>query len=522
MTTLAQSRWFWFVFAILTFAVYFSGLGVALVGPDEPRYAQIAREMFDRGDWVTPTLGGFSWFEKPALLYWLQIGSYSIFGVNEFAARLPSAIFGILTIGSLWLIARSVRQSGFPAIVVAVTASTLGLIVFSHGASFDIMVTFPMTAAMVSFFIYDRAKTRPSGNLIERGRPKWHIPPLAAFYFFVGVAVLAKGLIGIVLPYGIVAVYFLMSRRWPNRQLVISLFWGTLVAVVVASTWYLPMYLTHGYAFLDEFFVQHHFQRYTSNKYLHPQPFHFFFWVLPLMTIPWLPFFAAAIIRGLLDLFSRKHAEPESRRSTNEDAEHPESDGPQFPNSLSALLTFSAAWIMVPLIFFSFSGSKLPGYILPSVPPAVLIACVLIADLIARSYIWRYVTQVTALSMLLAVHITISFALPSYADEDSVRSLIEFANLRGFATQKVVAYQFVAHNAEFYAAGRLLRDSDGKQFFVQDNYSFGHVFSQTGGEPFLLLVRANRLEEVENLPDLHTETLAFNGKLFLVSVFPAY
>ncbi len=81
----------WIAFAALTVFVYFFGLTIPFVGPDEARYAQVAREMMDRGDWVTPTLGGFNWFEKPALLYWLEIVSYKAFGVSEFAARLGPA-----------------------------------------------------------------------------------------------------------------------------------------------------------------------------------------------------------------------------------------------------------------------------------------------------------------------------------------------------------------------------------------------------------------------------------------------
>jgi 4-amino-4-deoxy-L-arabinose transferase-like glycosyltransferase len=90
-----SSRRFWLLFAAATAALYLFGLSVPLLGPDEPRYAQVAREMFERGDWVTTTLGGYNWFEKPALLYWLQIAAYNFFGINEFAARLGSALFGL-------------------------------------------------------------------------------------------------------------------------------------------------------------------------------------------------------------------------------------------------------------------------------------------------------------------------------------------------------------------------------------------------------------------------------------------
>src|SRR5688572_22859671 len=101
----------WLLFAAAIVVVFFSGLTMPLVGPDEPRYAQVAREMFERSDWITPTLGGFHWFEKPALLYWLQIFSYNIFGVSEFAARFGSALFGLGTVTSLWILGRHVDRT---------------------------------------------------------------------------------------------------------------------------------------------------------------------------------------------------------------------------------------------------------------------------------------------------------------------------------------------------------------------------------------------------------------------------
>ncbi|MFN2412422.1 MAG: ArnT family glycosyltransferase, partial [Pyrinomonadaceae bacterium] len=270
---------FWMFFAALVIFIYFFGLTIPLVGPDEPRYAQVAREMFERGDWVTPTLGGYNWFEKPPLLYWLQIVSYHVFGVSEFAARFGSAVCGLGTIASLWRLGKTVSAEklrrgdvGFSNYVLLISASTLGLIVFARGASFDIVLTFTMTASLVAFFVYD-ARSR-------RGERQRVLLPLFFFYFFIGVSLLAKGLIGIVFPFAIVALYFLIVRRVPTGRFGGSLIWGTTLAVAVSLLWYLPMYVRHGGEFIDEFFVQHHFTRYTSNKYLHPQPFYFFFWVL--------------------------------------------------------------------------------------------------------------------------------------------------------------------------------------------------------------------------------------------------
>ena len=302
-------KYIWLFFALFVVAVYFLGLNIPLLGPDEPRYSQVAREMFERGDWITPTLGGFNWFEKPALLYWLQIAAYHIFGVSEFAARFGSALFGLGTIASVWVLGRAVERRlpaeyancNFANWLALIAASTIGIIAFSRAASFDIILTFPVTASLAGFFIWELSRDRssvsdPGDNPTISSSPRLLFSlSLGAFYFFIGVALIAKGLVGIVFPLAIVAFYYLLSRKFPPRAFIISLFWGTALALVVASAWYLPMYQRNGWTFIDEFFIQHHFQRYTSNKYLHPQPFYFFFWVLPLMTIPWLPFFIASL-----------------------------------------------------------------------------------------------------------------------------------------------------------------------------------------------------------------------------------
>ncbi len=190
--TLDIPQYAWISLAILTLFVYFYGLSVPFLGPDEARYAQVAREMFESGNWVTPTLGGFHWFEKPALLYWLQIASYAVFGISEFAARVGSALFGLGTIASLWILGRNSNSDNpvrFANYLCLIAASSLGILVFSRGASFDIIITFPLTAALVSFFIYDRRKLAGESKTLL---------PLILFYFFIGLALLAKGLIRIV------------------------------------------------------------------------------------------------------------------------------------------------------------------------------------------------------------------------------------------------------------------------------------------------------------------------------------
>ena len=484
-------NWFWTVFFLLTVFVYLFGLTMPLVGPDEPRYAEVAREMFQRGDWITPTLGGYNWFEKPALLYWFEIVSYHVFGVNEFSARLGSALCGLGTVLSLWLIGRRAFQSIESANWLAMLAgSTIGLIVFSRGASFDIVITFAITASLSGFVIYD---------LTERRRSL----PLFFFYSFVGVALLAKGLIGLVFPFGIVAVYHLFVKQWPDRRLLLSLLWGVPLILLVAAGWYLPMYLRHGYQFIDEFIIQQHFQRFTTNKYQHPQPFIFFFWVLPLMTIPWLPLFVGGLWQTLVSLLpvKGKFAYTKAERSRF------------YGNPQNRIWFFSIAWILVPIIFFSFSGSKLPGYILPAVPGTLLLSNIfLVRSVVKNEYRLRLLKGVTLGTYVLVV-IALIFVVPRSLKSETVKDLIAAANSKGYADLPVSGFITVSHNAEFYAAGRLIRDADGKQHRFVGAAEIRDYILAHNGTHLLIFCPIEHVRHLTNSDLIDTQVIDDNGEL---------
>lgn len=506
----------WLAFFVLVIFVYFFGLSIPLLGPDEPRYAQVAREMMERGDWVTPTLGGFNWFEKPSLFYWLEIFSYKIFGVSEFAARFGSALFGIGTIISLWILgntasadrskAKDQRSKNLHANWLAlIAATTLGIIGFSRGASFDIIITFPITAALVSFYKWHSDNDRES-KVTNKTQP-YFSPQLFFFYFFVGVALLAKGLIGIVFPFGIVAVYYMLLRRLPASAFLVSLFWGTLLSLIVAATWYLPMYLAHGPTFIDEFIVQQHFQRFVSNKYQHPQPFYFFFWVLPLLTLPWLPFFIAAIWNLIRVLFLP---------ATSPVGPHVES--PHHHADASRIRLFAASWLLVPLLFFSFSGSKLPGYILPAVPAAIILAWLFLVPRLERSRTWRKATALIGVSTLVMVTALLMWVVPRYAVSDSVKGLVASANAAGHSNEKVLCLNTLSHNAEFYAAGRLVRDEAGRQRRFYAPAEIRAEIEAENGKPVLVLVPLEHVSLLTRNEALNSLILSENGELAIVEV----
>ena len=503
----------WLLLAIAVIFIYFFGLNIPFLGPDEPRYAQVACEMSERGEWITPTLGGFEWLEKPALLYWLEIVAYKIFGVTESAARFGSALFGLGTIFCLWILGKRSADTRQPAVaetkdegqrtnddfanwLALIAASSIGLLVFSRGASFDIILTFPITASLVSFFIFHRAKRKSFVSCRL---------PLIAFYFFVGVALLAKGLVGIIFPFGTIAVYYLLSFKFPSKTFIFSLCWGTILSLLVASIWYLPMYQSHGWMFIDEFFIQHHFQRYTSNKYLHPQPFWFFWLVLPLMTIPWLPFFLAAIWNLSKSFFPGK------------DAETP-GESQKLSAGCSQLTTFALAWLLVPIVFFSLSGSKLPGYVLPALPAALILTAEYVARL-ARSSKWREIAlQILAFLMLAVAFLILQFFSEPYARHETVKNLIVAANSRGFADAKLLTLHTISHSAEFYAAGRLQRLPDGKQRYLYGVAEVKEFIEQNENKPVLVLVPHEYLEDLTASDLVSSEILADNGKLVIAAV----
>lgn len=488
-----KNRIIWFLFALVIIFIYFFGLTVPLLGPDEPRYSQVAREMFERSDWVTPTLGGFDWFEKPALLYWLQIAFYNIFGVSEFAARFGSALFGLGTIFSLWILGKcsatenaeqereikkeenpsrisvfSVAETKFANWLALIAASSIGLLVFSRGASFDIILTFPVTAALAAFFIFDQSK--------EKTFSTFHFP-LFVFYFFVGVALIAKGLVGVVLPFAVIGFYYLVSWRFPNKTFIFSLFWGAILSLIVASLWYLPMYQANGWKFIDEFFIQHHFQRYTSNKYQHPQPFWFFWVVIPLMTIPWMPFFLVSIWK-YLTTFVRK---------TQHSA---------LGTQHSKLSTFAFAWFFVPVMFFSFSGSKLPGYVLPALPGALILTALFVYEFIQKSEKRKLFIKGLALAMFLVIAVIIQFILPEYAKRETVEHLVETANAAGFRNEKIANLYTINHNLEFYGSGRTVRTEDGKQKRYDDFSVLAEDAKREPNGQILILVPEKDLENL--------------------------
>ena len=463
-STLAK-RVYLLLFGIII-AFYLYGLGkLPLVGPDEPRYAQVARGMFVTGDLITPTLGHHTWFEKPALLYWMIAAAFKVFGVSEWSARLGPALCGLLTIAAVWCVGREIDREdarGFAFWSVVVTASCLGLIVFSRAASFDVVITMTTTWALAFFVMHELRHKRSL---------------LAGFYVFVGVSLLAKGLVGIVIPFGVVGLYYLLRRAWPSRSVWLSLFWGVPLSLAVSAIWYGPVIARHGWTFIDEFFIQHHFARYMSNKYHHPQPIYFYPVIILMLALPWTPYLILALakVRGWTW---------------------------RGGDSLSIVRVFSLAWLLLPLVFFSFSGSKLPGYVLPVVPAVAL----LVSDRLTRALDSKWPLVIAGVTAVL-VMVVLNFGAMRYARQESVRDLLLMADARGYAGAPVLAQRSDDRSAEFYASGRVLYGRDGEPVTF-DEITVDQA--RALGGKFVVMIPVEYLNNIRGVKTI--EIIGDNGK----------
>jgi 4-amino-4-deoxy-L-arabinose transferase-like glycosyltransferase len=322
--------------------LFFFGLGAfGLVGADEPRYAQIAREMFARHDWIVPTLNGSPWMEKPVLLYWNAMNSYRLLGVYDWAARVPSAIFATGLVLAVFFFMRHFRR-GSELDAALITASCFAVIGFGRGASTDMLLSAPFCVALLAWWTWH-----------QTGRKLW----LAAFYVLLAVGALAKGPISAALAVLIVAAYS-MGRR-DAKIFLRSLWWpGFLLFFVIALPWYVALQMKVP-EFFRFFFYEQNLQRFGTNRYQHSQPFWYYVPVFLLSVFPWVVFTVSAIGESVKGVLARLRAQTSS--------------GPSDEMREDWLPLFLLLWMALPVIFFSISRSKLPGYILPAIPAAALL-----------------------------------------------------------------------------------------------------------------------------------------------------
>ena len=328
-----------FIFSV----AFFQFLGrLPLIETDEGRYMEIPREMIERGDFITPTLNYVKYFEKPPLHYWLNALSIKIFGETEFAARFGSALWGVLGILLVYHIGRKLfgrRQAILSALVLG---TSVGIVVQGRINITDTTLTICMTACLGSFLL----------ALQEREQHKGLYYYL--FYIFAALAVLAKGLIGIVLPGAIVFCFLLVTRRWRILK-EMRLLTGIPLFFLVCAPWFILVSMRNP-EFARFFFIHEHFERFLTKVHGRYQPPWFYIPILVGCMLPWSFFIPAALTRLWRE-----------RREDGADAR-----------------LFLLLWAVIIFAFFSKSNSKLVPYILPVYPALSLLIGSTFADAFDR------------------------------------------------------------------------------------------------------------------------------------------
>ncbi len=365
------------------------GPGIGLVGADEPRYAQVAREMLARHDYVTPILWGKPWLEKPALYYWRAMFSFREFGVHDWSARLPSASFAFILVTLIYLHIRRFRRGG-QLDAALITASCAGIIAFARGASTDMQLAAPFCIGMLGWYAW-----------YETDSKFW----LFDLYFFVGAATLAKGPVAPFLAIVIIVAFAALRREWSVLRR--SIWWpGVMLYLAMVLPWFIAVQKRNP-NFLRVFFLQHNLERFATNRFQHEQAFWFYLPIVLLALTPW----AVLAIAAFSDAVRQSVAEWRARRAKYHYMGNFRA-GDAFPE-------FLVLWALVPIVFFSFSDSKLPGYILPSIPPLTILTGDYLNRMRERGLKpWLLITHalltgvLTAFVVLLPLHLQRPEALP--------------------------------------------------------------------------------------------------------------
>lgn len=330
--------------ALLWFATL---AGRSLVHPDEGRYAEIAREMALSGDFVTPRLNDIKYFEKPALQYWMTALAFTVFGESDWAARLWTALTGFLSALMVGYTARRLWGEQAGCLAASVLLGSLWWIANGHFSSLDMGVAASMCLALCSTLLAQR------NEATARERRNWMLLAWAGM----ALAVLSKGLIGLVLPGGVLVAYTLWQRDW-RLWTRLQLVWGLLLFLLIAAPWFV-LVSQRNPEFAHFFFIHEHFERFTSTEHKREGAWWYFFPVLLAGFLPWVSLLPGIARRGWA--------------------------GAQGFAPERLLLV----WSVFIFAFFSYSGSKLPSYILPIFPALALLAARHLTTLPSRRVMWH-------------------------------------------------------------------------------------------------------------------------------------
>jgi 4-amino-4-deoxy-L-arabinose transferase-like glycosyltransferase len=349
--------------ALLALFVCADNMGRPLANPDEGRYSEISREMALSGDWVTPRLNGLKYFEKPPLQYWASAAAFKVLGVNEFAARVYTALCALLTLACVGYAARRLASAEAALLAVAVLLSSPYFMALGCIVTLDMGLT-AWTTLSVCAFLVAQAEA-PNGAACRR----W----MLVAWVGMALAVLSKGLIGIVFPAAAIFMHCLIHRDW---RMLARLEWlrGSAIFIAIVAPWFVLVSRANP-EFAQFFFVHEHFERFVSTGHRREGSWWYFWPILFAGFLPWM----LALVPAAWSAWRRDPAPG------------------AFPWRRFAIL-----WTLLIVLFFSASSSKLPAYILPVFPILALVLGEWLARASPRG-LWPWVAPVALFVVALAI-----------------------------------------------------------------------------------------------------------------------
>jgi 4-amino-4-deoxy-L-arabinose transferase-like glycosyltransferase len=367
------TRGWWLLLLLIAVVIWCANLDYRKLSlSDEGRYSEIPRYMAQSGDWVTPRLNGIKYFEKPPLQYWATAAAYRVFGEHNWTARVWPALTGLLGILLMYWVGARLFGSTTGVYTAMVLGSSVLYTALAHILTLDMGLAFFLTLALAGLLLALDPRADAATNR------RWMLVAAAGC----ALAVLSKGLIGIVLPGAVVTLYVLVKRDFGLLRRLHLASCGALFLAITAP-WFVAVSVANP-EFAWFFFVHEHFQRYTSTIHQRYQPWYFFIPILAAGILPWLFTLVDALIHACKRINKDKHFDP---------------------------LFFTLLWAGFIFAFFSASGSKLPSYILPIFPALALIIGLRLTTISGRTLAWQLVpVAMLAAAGLIAVPYTVRLA----------------------------------------------------------------------------------------------------------------
>ena len=374
MTNNISRRVLWLLLLAVTI-IWFGNLEYRkLIRPDEGRYAEIPREMVVSGDWTTPRLNDLKYFEKPPLQYWATAVAYEVFGEHQWTSRIWAALTGFAGILLAWFAGTRLfgRTAGIYAALLL--GSSMLYAMMAHINTLDMGVTFFITLGIFSLLFAQKEEHATQ-------RRNWMLLAWAGL----ALAVLSKGLMGLILPGTALFLYSVFNRDitvWKRMHW----FSGLLLFLLITVPWFV-LVIKANPEFFDRFFIYEHYTRFTTKVHGRYQPWYYFVPILLLGMLPWTVLMFDTLLRTWRSSVQQVKAFSPER--------------------------FLLVWAVFVYLFFSVSDSKLPSYLLPMFPALALLMGKQLAEMSARRLFWLTVPVLVVVAILLGI---VPFAAKMSAD----------------------------------------------------------------------------------------------------------